>query len=499
MFDSRAYFYGMLPENERDKIVYIPTLCGLLEQAKREYADFPAVNDYESELTYAGLYEQVGRLRGFLKAQGFKKGMKAGLFFRNDAMFIKLFLAVTTLGGVVIPFPSQMAKEPLWGSLKKFDVSFLFYADEFSALCADAPVNAVAAGSIVPGEFEPSAETEPGDDCAIFFTGGTTGRPKGALLTHGAVMRGAYNGCFINVSVINQRYYALIPFSHVFGVVRNLLTCLYTGSVMYTCTDMRKLFADLAVARPSIMVLVPALADMLLGVVSMKGIGALGGNLNTIIAGGAPVPASLIKRWHELGVQMLPGYGLTETANLVSGNGDAMEYPDSVGYPYEKEELKIKDGELLIKGENLFKCYYNDPEETAAAFDEDGWFKTGDLARIDETGRLYIVGRSKNIIILQNGENVSPEELELLLYRIPIIKDCLVKEYTNENGIVMIAAEVFPNMPAIQKMGIADARSAVEEAVEKVNETLPTYMRMTKVIVRDTDFERTPAMKIVRK
>ncbi len=496
--NARDYFYGMLPEEERPEILLLSTTAELLEQCKSKYAHDAAVNDFKNELDYSQLYDEVGRLRGALAAKGLEPGGVVGLFFRNDADFIKLFLAVTSFGAVAVPFPVQMPPQAVAGTLMKYGAAMLLHADEFSPLFAESPVKAIAASAIGEGGYMPAGDIDKDTDCAIFFTGGTTGRPKGALLTHGAIMRGAFNGTFIPVHVLRQRYYAIIPFSHIFGVVRNLLTCLYTGSVMYTCTDMKKIFADLPVAKPTILVLVPALADMLLGVVSMRGLDALGGRLKVIISGAAPVPPGLMYRYHELGICLMPGYGLTESANLVSGNAEPLKYPDSVGFTYADQEFKLVDNELWIKGANMFKEYYRDPEETAAAF-EDGWFKTGDLARFDEDGRLYITGRKKNIIILGNGENVSPEELELLLYKLPIVKDCLVKEYTNDAGFAMIAAEILPNMPVMQKMGITDPAKALDAEVEKINSTLPTYMRIAKVILRDTDFERSPSMKIVRK
>ncbi len=499
MYNAKEFFYSMLSEEEKSEVVVLDTLDALLKQGVEKYADDQAVNDYTSALTYKELEQEVGRIRGYLKKLGFEKGMKAGLFFRNDAAFVKMFFAVTTLGGVVTPFPVQLPQPALFGSLKKFEASFLFYADEFEGVCAGAPVKAVKFSDVEPAGYAPAEKLTKDDDAAIFFTGGTTGRPKGALLTHGAIMRGSYNGCFIPRGILRERYIAMIPYSHVFGVIRNLLSCLQTGSVMYSCADMKKLFEYFAQARPSILVLVPGLADMLLGISTLKGIGALGGNLKTIISGAAPVPPSLIERWAQYGVELYPGYGLTESANLVSGSIANHTHPDSVGNVFEAIETKIVDGELWLKGPNMFKCYYNDPEETAKAFSEDGWFKTGDLARFDDEDRLYIVGRIKNLIILPNGENVSPEELEGLLYKQPIVKDCLVKEMKNDLGVAMIGVEVLPNMPAAQKMGITDVPAAVNAAVDKVNEALPTYMRIAKVVVRDKDFDRNPAMQIIRK
>jgi len=325
-------------------------------------------------------------------------------------------------------------------------------------------------------------------------TGGTTGTPKGALLSNGALMRGTQNGGYGLGKAFYHRYYAMIPFIHVFGLVRNLLTACYTGSLLYLCANMKAFMKDLPAAKPDTMVLVPALAELLYTIASAYGMGALGGNLRYIICGGAPVSPELIAKFDKLGVSVCPGYGLTETANLVSGNGDFLTHSTSVGMPYPNQELKLVDGELWIKGDNLFNCYYNDPAQTAAAFD-DGWFKTGDLAKFDEDGRLYIVGRTKNLIILDNGENVSPEELEALVDEIPFVRDCLVYEDKNDFGAQVIAVEVLPH----ENTGISDVEAAFKAALVEINRKLPRYMQIDKVAIRTTDFARSGSMKIIRK
>jgi len=330
------------------------------------------------------------------------------------------------------------------------------------------------------------------------FTGGTTGIPKGALLSHKALMQGAFNGIFATGSAFEQRYYALIPFTHIFGLVRSFLTALYTGSQVYLCENMKNIFNDFPKAKPTIMALVPALANMIYGIIISKGIEAIGGNLKVIICGGANVTPDLIKRFYAIGIDVLPGYGLTETANLVSGNGYSIEYPESVGMPYFCQELKLVNGELWVKGDNVMIEYYNDKEETAKVM-EDGWFKTGDLVRIDEDGLLYIVGRTKNVIILENGENVSPEEIESLLYDVPVVMDCLVYEDKNQFGDGIIAVEILPNMKVFEDAEIIDVSFTFEKVIADINAMLPSFKQIKKTVIRQDDFKRSPSMKIIRK
>ena len=499
--DSREYYVSLLPESERDFFHYMPTINDLVAFAGEHFADDLALDGIAGPVTYREMIHALGGLRGFLRDNGVRPNDKVGMQLPNSALAAELIFAVTTYGAVIVPIPMTMGGEELTGNLKKLDISLYIYADVFEArnkvLALPEGVRAVAASAVKASEPVPEAANEKNTPAAIFFTGGTTGKSKGALLSHGALMRGAFNGIFVPMPALRQRYLALIPFSHVFGVVRNLLSCFYTGSMLYTLEDMRTIVAVLPKAQPTMLVLVPALADMLAGLAAMRGVEALGGRLQMIIAGGAQVPESIITRYHKLGITVCPGYGMTETANLVSGNGHALENPTSVGMPYPEQEVKIVDGEIWVRGDHLMLGYYNDPEETANIFTEDGWLKTGDLGRIDEDGLLYITGRRKNIIVLPNGENISPEELELALVRIPLIKDALVRE-TVIDGRTLLEAEVFPNAPARAAMQITDPETAIRAAVEKFNASVPPYKTIQNLVIRKEDFPRSPSMKIIR-
>jgi long-chain acyl-CoA synthetase len=282
----------------------------------------------------------------------------------------------------------------------------------------------------------------------------------------------------------------------VFGLIRNLMTCFYTGSTLYICRNNKDMFRDAAICKPTIMVLVPALAEMALGLSRRFGRNMLGDDLKTIICGAAPVPPYLVREYAGMGITLLPGYGLTESANLVSGNPEALRKPESVGYIYGGMEYKLVDGELWLKGVNMMDGYVGGAENSTAY--EDGWFKTGDLARVDEEGFLYITGRTKEIIVLSSGENVSPAELEVKFYGIDAVQDCVVYDRT-ENGAQYLVLEVLPRMSTVQAQGITDVEGHIREEVRKINDTLPSFERIQKVVLRDTDFPRTPAMKIDRK
>lgn len=490
------YFYDMIPADELARLSYVPTVCDLLEKMSVDYANAPALSNVQTTLTYAQLVERVGKRRETIASLGLKPGAKIAIFDRNSIDAVELFLAITSAGYVAIVFPAALAGPALIGSIRKFDVEAVFVRDEFQPLCAGVPVPTYPAHTIADTYLAPASVTKE-TIAAIFFTGGTTGTPKGVILSHGALMRGAYNGVFMPGSVLcGHRYIALLPFSHVFGLIRSLLSCLYTGALVYTCEDMKQTIGSIPMIKPTCLVLVPGLAEMLFGLAKMRGIGFLGGELKTIIAGAANVPPRLIADFETYGINLLEGYGLTETANLVSGNADVKDHAESVGKAYPGQELKIVDGELWIKGDNLFEGYYNDPEATQAAL-QDGWLHTGDLARIDEDGFIYIVGRIKNLIILANGENISPESLEDIFYKSPFIKDCLVKEEI-VNGNPVLALEILPQAPALPGLSQAEIEAKMRALVEKENENLPTYARIMKVTVRTEDFKRTGSLKIDR-
>ena len=492
------YFYDMIPRKELERLPYIPTVGEFVEWMEKEYADSPAVSDLASTITYKELGERVARRRAFINGLGLPKGAHIAIFDRNSQDAIELFLAVTSAGYVAMNLPSALPEAAVIGSCMKFDIAAMFVRDEFKPLTAKLQGVKVFPASSIADEAAPVTIVDKDQPAAIFFTGGTTGTPKGAVLSHAAFMRGSYNAIFKPGKVIGvHRYIALLPLSHVFGAIAGLMGCFYTGNLMFTCEDMKATIGKFPMIKPTILVIVPGICDILAGLCKMYGPQFLGGNLRMIISGAANVPPRLVDIFTKLGVEFCFGYGLTETANLTSANADAVTHPTSIGKVYPGQEVRIVDGELQIKGDNLFSGYYKDPEKTAEAFTEDGWFRTGDLMRIDEDGFLYITGRIKNLIILSNGENVSPESLEEPFYADPCVRDAMVKEDTL-NGAPVIAVEILPFMPAFDGKPWEAVTAYMDSLVKKINDTLPSTHRIMKVTVRTEDFKRTGSMKVAR-
>jgi len=231
-----------------------------------------------------------------------------------------------------------------------------------------------------------------------------------------------------------------------------------------------------------------------------------GGNLKSIVAGGAPLDPQIVRDFYSFGITVLQGYGITECSPLVSVNRPGKVSFNSVGQPVEGVEVKIDklpdsvgdEGEILVKGENVMMGYYNNEEATAEVLTEDGWFRTGDIGTVDKKGYIYITGRLKNVIIASNGKNIYPEELEDYLYRISSIKECVVIGRDSEEGVCITAVIV----PDYEVLGEGTTDTAVsfilKEAIAQINRSLPSYKHIARFEIRKEPFERTLSKKIKR-
>jgi long-chain acyl-CoA synthetase len=468
-----------------------------------EYKDKIALIDNGIEYTYADLSNKVGALRLAISELGIKVGDKVGVFYPNCADFVVASMAVTSYGAVVVALPYHLDEKTLYGCSLKFQMSAIIYDSASAERVALAHklnpnLKAILSNEIKDG-FAPANKVSSDAPCAIVFTAGTTGQSKGALLSHKAILAGTVNGCmgFVDHDVFGERYFLVLPLTHIFGYVRNMMTSLYTGSTLYICRDTKNMFREIPAYNPTIMIMVPALAEMALGLTRVMGTKILGSSLKYIVAGAAVVAPHLAKEYNKLGVTLLAGYGLTESANLVSGNPTTLENPTSVGFLYPNQEYKIVNDELWLKGDNILTEYYNDPEETAKAF-EDGYFKTGDLVKFDDDGYMYIVGRIKDIIVLSSGENIAPEELESKFRELDCVRDCLIYKGINDNGVEALIFEMTPRVDVLKANGVENIGEYCVKKVTEVNNTLLNYQKVSKIIIRTEDFERTPSMKIKR-
>lgn len=483
-------------EETFNKIVEYPSISSMWKNCLKEYSDLAAIEDNGSSYTYKDIEKSAAKMRA--KILDITKGEKRriAILAPNSYSFVAGFIAIVTTGCAAIILPAHLDERSVFGCCMKYGAAALLFAKESEEKTS------IAASKIqtvlISEEYEAEAEAvevNPEDECVLMFTSGTTGKSKAAILNNRAVMLGTVNGCYGYKDVFNQRYILVLPLSHVFGLIRNLMTSLYTGSDLLICRDNKNMFRDIAVFKPTILVAVPALVEMSLTLSRQFNKNMLGADMKTIICGAAAVAPYLIKEYDKYGIRVCPGYGLTESANLVSGNPEGLTKSESVGIPYPHQKFQIVDGELWIKGDNMMNGYADDDAENPY---EDGWFKTGDLVRFDEDGFLYITGRCKEIIVLSNGENVSPQELEAAFNRLPFIQDSQVYEDVLESGEHILALEVVPRKAELKDIPSDEQEAFIIEELKKVNREALPYQRVSRIIVRDSDFERSPSMKIVR-
>lgn len=375
---------------------------------------------------------------------------------------------------------------------------------------------------------------------AILFTSGTTGTSKGVMLTHRNFVA-ATNGSDQSMTQFNRKnvFVDCLPMNHSYEITCGQLAIQNLGATMVINDSIKNVLRNFVKYKPNALMLVPLyvetmykkiwseidkkgmkkkvrtamkISDALLKVgIDMREkffsqiTGALGGNLKIIVVGGAPMRPEIISDFRSFGIYILEGYGITECSPLVAVNRLGSERPHSVGPAVECCQVRIdkqpgeETGEIVVKGENVMVGYYNNSEATAAVFTDDGWFKTGDIGYMDKDGYIYITGRKKNVIILSNGKNVFPEEIEEHLSdRADVIGESVVLGRPNASGETVITAVIYPNPDFSKDKTKEEVEAAVREAVTEVNKSLPVYKQVRDTELRDTEFEKTTTRKIKR-
>ena len=447
------------------QIVEYDSIPRMWEASVGRYKDCPAVKSDGKTLSYGELGQLVDKFRAYLYAEAYRPGDSIRITSERSAAFIKAFLAAETLGLTVTVLPEGSREDSLTPEQYGKDLG--------GAYC-----------SICYPERESPA--------AVMFTGGTTGTPKGAILSHRCVMTAVRNACYGYPNVFGQKYFHILPMHHVFGLIRSMLTCLATGGELLLCSDPRQMFSMMMQENPTIAVLVPLLVDRGVMLSASYGRSMFGNAMKTIITGAAPVPAHLAEDCAALGISLCPGYGLTETACLVSGNPDMIHHPDSVGLLYPDQEVRFVDGELQIKGKNLMSSYTPGGE---SGFTEDGWFATGDVGYLDDDGFLCLLGRKKEMLLTAHGENIYPAPVEAKFNALPEVAECELFEAADGT----LHLEVLPRDPKQSLCAGSDRYAALMKKLTEVNESLPKLQQASEIILRSEDFPRTASLKMIRK
>ncbi len=347
------------------------------------------------------------------------------------------------------------------------------------------------------GEF--SAEIAPEQLCTILFTSGTTGKSKGVMLSHRNLTDNAV--CLDLKFPVGMVTMTLLPINHVYCLTMDIIKGLFIGVTSCINDSIMHVQKNLKLFKPEMVLLVPMVIESIYAKLKAAGNmipkkmvakAAFGGNLKIVCSGGAYLDPDYVDKFADYGITILQGYGMTECSPVISTNLPWESKKGSVGKLMPNCEAKVVDEEIWVRGSSVMMGYYKMPEETAEAL-EDGWLKTGDLGYVDEDNFVYITGRKKNLIILANGENVSPEEMENQLSRNDLVKEILVREKDH-----VIEAEIFPDYDYAKKKRIHDIHAKLQQILDDYNKDAPLYKRIHSLVVRETEFDKTTAKKIKR-
>lgn len=432
--------------------------------------------------------------------------------------WIVSFFGVTNSGSVAVPIDAQLPADAICELLERADVEMLFYDEIRADVAAMAKERCQGLKRFVSfqlaetkdgvlsweqlrrenlGEYR--AEINPEQLCTILFTSGTTGKSKGVMLSHQNLTD---NAVCLDMNIPSGTVtMTLLPINHVYCLTMDIVKGLFIGVTSCINDSIMHVQKNLKLFKPDMVLLVPLVIESIYaklkaagGMMPKKMVAkaAFGGNLKTICSGGAYLDPEYVERFAEYGITILQGYGMTECSPVISTNLSWDNRKGSVGKLMPNCEAKVVDEELWVRGSSVMMGYYKMPEETAEAL-EDGWLKTGDLGYVDDDGFVYITGRKKNLIILANGENVSPEEIENQLSRDELIKEVLVRDNNQ-----VIEAEIFPDYDYAKKKRVKDIPARLQEIIDAYNKQQPPYKGIHHVIVREDEFEKTTAKKIKR-
>ena len=384
----------------------------------------------------------------------------------------------------------------------------------------------------------------------LFWTSGTTSNSKGVMLCNRNLAENVNAVSAFVKAYSTDIFFSILPLHHCYESTIGFLVPMSVGASVAICEGLRYIAQNMQEAKPTVMLAVPLLVESLHKKINekivknkkdklvnsmiqftnaLKSVGIdvkkkvfkeiyenLGGNLRIIVSAAAPIDKKVGEWVENIGITFLQGYGLTETAPISALTPEYEKAVGPVGKPIVQAEVKIDDpdekgeGEVLIKTPTLMLGYYEMPEETEKVIDKDGYFHTGDVGYIDEKGYIYLTGRCKNVIVTQNGINVYPEEIELLLSRVDEIKECMVygkapdANSKKDDKELIITAKVIPNYDKIKEIHDVEESDdekvydIIWEKIKEVNKKLTSYKAVKSLEIKKDEFEKTTTMKIKR-
>lgn len=505
----------------------------------------------KTEITFGKFRQDIDTVGAYLISLGLKD-KKIVVIGPNSYQWMAAYYGIVVNVGVVVPLDKGLPEDEIINSLIKCKADAIVYDDsltlDFDKICK---LDGIEVKTLVPMS-DITQEKLPGlrmlvedyrsqfkviDKDAvdiILFTSGTSADAKAAQLTQRNIA-----SCIAAMRKVEPIYeddvvMIFLPLHHAFGCTGTLMF-LSNGCTNVFCSGLKYVQKELVEFGISAFFCVPLIIESMINKVLKTAekegklekletgrkiskalmkvgidvrrkifkdvIDGLGGKLRFLISGAAPLDLKILEYATDFGILAVQGYGLTETAPTIASESYFFRRPGSVGHAMPGVEVKINEpdedgiGELFAKGPNIMKGYLDDDEANAKVF-VDGWFNTGDLARIDEDGYIFITGRKKNVIVLKNGKNIYPEEIETLIDKLPYVVENIVSGQEQGEDYRLVATVVYDP----EKFGPEDdIKAIVDEDVEKINADMPKYKRIKEVFLTTEPFEKTTTQKIKRR
>lgn len=497
------------------------TIYTMWKRCEEQYTDLPAVRwlvkKEVQERSYGELAAAVTGIKKGFTVQNFSHKHIA-LIGTASAEWIQAYMAVVTSTNAAVPMDSGLPAEDIIDLVYRSDSEGVFLDEKFVSLAEQIKEKCplvrkiwMLSGDAVEGtetvadliasgeECNESEPPEEDDISMIVYTSGTTGKSKGVMLSQ--------SNLYCNIEAVLYEegpglvFLSVLPVHHAFCLTMDWLNGFWMGSVLCINDNLRHMIRNISIYNPDVMLMVPLMLETIYK--RLKSFGndvppevlaqkVFGPKLKRIFTGGAHLDPYYIGEFEKYGIKVYEGYGMSECSPVITNNREGACKPGSIGKALSNAEIKFENGEILVRGTSVMKGYYNMEKETEETL-KDGWLHTGDKGYMDEDGFIFINGRVKNLIILSNGENISPEEIEGKLALNDLIDEIIV---TGEDNL--LTARIYPEQELIKNMNEDEIASALQEILDKYNKSQPTYKQLSRLVVRKYPFFKNASRKIIR-
>ncbi len=552
----------MRSEHQGREDAFQQSVLSLMQMKAEFYSDRAAFHHYEAgawrAVTYAELASRVRALSDYLIESGFSPGDRIAILSESRPEWAVALLASVRCGAIVVPLDTKLTAAELKSILCDAEPRLLFVSAAQASVAADLKaqlpflesISLLNSGSedrgfvsidqLQASELQEGITREIDETALIVYTSGTTGAPKGVMISFKNLGYQIMN--FEEIIKLDERdmLLSMLPLNHLLELTCGLLGALYAGGRISYCSTLfpQEIAQIMRDKRVTCMITVPLFLKMLKASIEKeidrrgpaskrlfrmmfqsarwvkshrlrkllfkKIHNQLGGSLRAFITGGAPLDSDVENFFDRLGIPVYQGYGLTETSPVISVNTPAHNRPGSVGRPLPGVRVRLLEngtrqgeGEILTAGPHVMKGYFEREDLTREVIDEQGWFNTGDLGRIDEDGFLYITGRTKNLIVLGSGKKVNPEDVEAVLSESRLIKEVCVVGLQARDGLQRGSEEICAVIvPHERESSVME--SEITEEVNRLSAGLASFKRPTNVVVRHEALPRTSTRKVKR-